>query len=285
MVNSLSNLSRQTSPMLNSLTADLLSEFDGTLAAFVSTMTVFFHLDLSRIPHEKVDVRRVTECFTEQPLTWKRCIEDIGPYGVRVNGSTKKGTNVNFGNSVSVINTNLAKGSRVCAKIFRNGGVQVTGSRSEEQAVMVSLHMARLIHRLYDATLTSHGEELSKIVLDKSVQMINIVCNIKAVLSGRIMDLTKMGRLLQAAGIRSTYDRDTYCGINIKIPLNDHVTPLPDGKKLTAIALKNLNPEATILFFVSGSFIITGVKSVKDVDVVRHKFVRFLYGQLKTLMV
>lgn len=271
--------------MLNSLTADLVSEFDGTLAAYVSTMTVFFHLDLSLIPHKKVDVRRVTECFKEQPLTWKRCIEDIGPYGVRVNGSKRKGTSVNFCNSVSVINTTLVKGSLVCAKIFRNGGVQVTGSRSEEDAAVVAVHMGRLIHRLYDTSLASRGDELSKIVLDRAVHMINIVCNIKTMLSGRIMDLTKMGHLLKLSGIRSTYDRDKYCGINIKIPLNGHVTALPDGKKLTATALKNLNPEATILFFVSGSFIITGVKCVRDVDVVRQKFVRFLYGQLETLMV
>ena len=230
------------------------SSFNNRLASHISTMTIFFKLNIDHID-----------------LSIDKWNEGIigGKYKIRVPGSLKSKKKIfkNFYNSLSLIHDvpnplNSKKNRLICAKIFKNGGIQVTGCQTEDDS-------KRMIYDIISSIL----EPLKLVesenaigIKSHTINMINIVCNMKhhnIIPLECSFDLYKLNAILENEyKIVSNYDRDKYCGLNVKIPLEEK------GRK------------ATILCFTSGMFIITGVKSNDDIRAVKHKFIKVLEDKL-----
>ena len=245
----------------------LETSFKNSIAVHISTMTVFYNLDIINKKTTTDIVSVISDTFQNDPTAWKGLTDK---YRVRLPGSrkTKSKSFRSFSNSVSLIFDDIQNKRTICAKVFRNGGVQVTGCQSEQNAADVAQDMRKLIASISDAS--------NVVINNQTINMINVVCDIKTALNGKHLDLAKLNSILwNQSKIYSKYDRDKYFGLNVKIPLYSTMVSQDDSKKKMSIQdIKRQNPEATVLVFMSGSFVITGVKSQAHIDMVYDKFIK-----------
>ena len=128
------------------------SSFNNALEAHVSTMTVFFKPSIDQI-----------DLSIEK---WNDGNLGSGKYRIRVPGSlrSKKKIFRSFYNSISLIHevpNGLNKKNRlICAKIFKNGGVQVTGCQSEEDSKNVIID---IISNILSKTFPSKKLYISRV--------------------------------------------------------------------------------------------------------------------------
>ena len=244
---------------------DLLNtSFGSLIQTHVSTMTIFVKFDTDKTINIKRDV---TEVFQNPDKSqWNSLWKDSKySYNVRIPGArrTRNSNYISFQNSISLLisSSKLTK-NKMCMKLFRNGGMQVTGCTSEDMASEVALDIGRVFL----------GRDVH--IKSLTINMINIVCNIKKIIgANRHLDLDRLSKvILPKCNITSTYDRDKYFGLNAKIPLSNQAI----AKRQSVKNQKLCNPQATILVFSSGIFVITGVKCPQHIETVRTTFVNAL---------
>ena len=133
-------------------------------------------------------------------------------FQVRLPGSKKNKCNVfnNFYNSISLYTLKKQqdvnkKERTVCAKVFRNGGVQLTGCQSEEECDEIIKNIMSILADIMEYT--------DLIVANQTVNMINIACRVPNV----TFDLTVLSRqLLEFKHLQISYDREKYFGLIVK---------------------------------------------------------------------
>ena len=243
----------------------LESAFHYTLKSHISTMTIFYKLQNARI-----DVGEISDLYKSANAETWRSIWNGKHYLVRIQGSrkTKKAAFRSFSNSISLVTHSSSK-KTICAKIFRNGGIQVTGCQSEEQ----SLEIVNDITRFLKTILKNREEALC--IESSTINMINIVCNIKDAINYQAFDLEQLSNLLQqdsVSNLIAKYDREKYFGLSVKVPLQ--LKQEEEEKKTSMQKFKRAHPNATVLIFSSGMFVITGVKCTEHVQIVNDKFIK-----------
>jgi TATA-box binding protein (TBP) (component of TFIID and TFIIIB) len=240
----------------------LQAAFENTLKAHVSTMTLFFKLE-----NTKIDIEKISDLFENQTSDQWLSLWNGKPYLVRIQGSrkTKNSSFRSFSNSIS-LTTKPCEKKTICAKMFRNGGIQVTGCPSEEKAYQVVGDIARFLYTIETCILSPKIESMV-------INMINIICNIKAIMNNRVFNLEHLNELLQQHSkvLVTKYDRDKYFGLSVKVPLQKEQ---PEIKKTSLLQMKRANPMATILVFSSGMFVVTGVKCKEHVQIVFDEFIK-----------
>lgn len=197
----------------------------------ISTMTLFSKL----IPPKDFDLSRILDIYLSDngtEIIRKMLGIDVHiVFPVRKTQTTSRGRSINnFFNQLTLWYKDRTKKS---IKLFINGNVHVTGCRTLREYVWLLSKVCQFLTMLFDS---------SKCVADTiDIQMINTNFQIKTGL-----DLNKLKRLLLADGKCATYDREVYPGLNLKVPTS-------------------YKREASILLFISGNIIITGVKHFLEV--------------------
>lgn len=220
------------------LLKDTLSGFKANV--HVSTMTVTMSLE------------GITSIWIPSLVEeWKQHGIVNGMY-VRVPGekkdSRKRKIAKSFNNSVTVVK--VVDGRKQCAKLFRNGTLHVTGCKSLNDSLEVGGDMCKALGCILGV------KEIR--VSEYKVLMTNIVVNMKSFFydQGGFLDLSKIKQELERFGITSSYDRNIYPGIKVKIH-------------------KDKGGVCTILGFSSGNFILAGLKDIgDDVDSIIGRFFR-----------
>lgn len=213
----------------------------------LSTMTMFCRV---RAP-PSFDLSKVIEFFLEEGI--ERVREMMGMelhivFPMRKSQRTSRGKSIN--NFFNQLTFWYKDGTKKSVKLFINGNIHATGCRSVREFV-------GLVQRVCGFVNTMFPDQASPCIAeDLDIQMINTNFGV-----GVGLDLSKLKRILLDGGMCATYDREVYPGLNLKVP--------------TAAGR-----EASVLVFISGNIIITGVKSFLEVYEAYHFIVGCISGRL-----
>lgn len=199
----------------------------------LSTMTIFSRLDVP----PGFDLKKIIEFFLHEGQDKMR--EHLGldihvVFPIRKSKKTSRGKAIN--NFFNQLTFWYKDGTKKSVKIFINGNVHVTGCRSLKEYVGLVYRICNFMDVLFpgDGANRCHATDIE-------LQMVNTNFSINMGL-----DLSKLKRILLDKGMCATYDREVYPGLNLKVPTSP-------GR------------EASVLIFISGNIIITGVKSFMEV--------------------
>lgn len=198
----------------------------------LSTMTIFSRLE---VPDGFV-LNKVIEYYLNNGNDKVREIMGLDVhivFPIRKSKKTSRGKNIsNFFNQLTFWYKDCTKKS---VKLFINGNVHVTGCRSLEEYTRLMHHICRFMDHLFpDSSRTCK-------VMDIDIQMVNTNFSV-----GRGLDLSRLKRILLDQGMCATYDREVYPGLNLKVPTS-------------------AGREASVLVFISGNIIITGVRYFREI--------------------
>ena len=198
----------------------------------LSTMTIFSRLDVP----DGFLLNKVIEYYLENGNDKFREIMGLDVhivFPIRKTKKTSRGKNIsNFFNQLTFWYKDCTKKS---VKLFINGNVHVTGCRSLEEYSKLMKHVCGFMDYLFPESPKKCR------VQDIDIQMVNTNFSV-----GRGLDLSRLKRILLDQGMCATYDREVYPGLNLKVPTS-------------------ANREASVLVFISGNIIITGVRHFYEV--------------------
>jgi TATA-box binding protein (TBP) (component of TFIID and TFIIIB) len=205
----------------------------------LSTMTIFSRV---QVP-PNFSLNRVIEMYLNEGI--ERIRELLGlevhvVFPIRKVKSTSRGKPIN--NFFNQLTFWYKDGTKKSVKLFINGNVHVTGCRSLREYVTLVGRICRFINAAFDQdSCRAEGVD---------IHMINTNFGVNIGL-----DLSKLKKILLDMGMCATYDREVYPGLNLKVP--------------TATGR-----EASVLIFISGNIIITGVKGFLEI----YEAYRFIVG-------
>jgi TATA-box binding protein (TBP) (component of TFIID and TFIIIB) len=171
----------------------------------------------------------------------------------KTNGRERKFTKCPFDNQVTLV---VMCQGQVCAnpvnvKVFRNGRLQMTGVRSEEQARVVCEHVARLMSPRV-------------CVSGYAVHLINAKDSI-----GRPVDQNCLHRALAAEGVACYFDPSIYNGVKVYYMYagmgSGKCPRWSSGMGDETVCRCGGCTRVTLLVFAKGTFIITGAKTATQV--------------------
>lgn len=198
----------------------------------LSTMTIFSRLDMP----EGFMLNKVIEYYLSNGNDKVKEVMGLDVhivFPIRKTKKTSRGKNIsNFFNQLTFWYKDCTKKS---VKLFINGNVHVTGCRSLEEYTNLMQHICRFMDHLF----TESSKKCK--VIDIDIQMVNTNFSV-----GRGLDLSRLKRILLDQGMCATYDREVYPGLNLKVPTS-------------------AGREASVLVFISGNIIITGVRHFCEV--------------------
>lgn len=198
----------------------------------LSTMTIFSRLDVP----EGFLLNKVIEYYLENGNDKIKEIMGLDihiVFPIRKSKKTSRGKNIsNFFNQLTFWYKDCTKKS---VKLFINGNVHVTGCRSLDEYSNLMQHVCKFMDYLFPDSAKKCR------VQDIDIQMVNTNFSV-----GRGLDLSRLKRILLDQGMCATYDREVYPGLNLKVPTS-------------------AGREASVLVFISGNIIITGVRHFYEV--------------------
>jgi TATA-box binding protein (TBP) (component of TFIID and TFIIIB) len=198
----------------------------------LSTMTVFARLN---VPAD-FQLARIIDVFL---LHGEQRIRDMIGFDVHVVFPVRKSKNKVNGKQVNNFFNQLTmwykQGTKKSVKLFINGNVHVTGCQSTGEYVSLMRSLCKFMDLMFPE---SHAMTSVRQV---EIQMINSKFGL-----GVGLDLSRLQRIALGAGLSATYDREVYPGLNIKVPTS-------------------LSRYASVLVFISGNIIITGVKDFFEI--------------------
>lgn len=220
----------------------------------ISTMTLFSKLR----PPTGFDLSSIIELYLQEDGI-ERIRQMLGihvhiVFPIRKVQKTARGKSINnFFNQLSFWYKDTTKKS---IKIFINGNVHITGCRTLREYVWLLGRVCSFLNTVFPPGKAGHCPCVAETI---DVQMINTNFHIQ---SG--LDLNKLKRLLLDHGRCATYDREVYPGLNLKLQTS-------------------FNREASILIFISGNIIITGVKHFAEIYEAYKFITTFIASNLDTV--
>jgi TATA-box binding protein (TBP) (component of TFIID and TFIIIB) len=232
-----------------------------SLTSHVSTMTIHFAVKEST---NVINLEELIHTFQTDRKSWDTLSSTV--YDIRLTGVTKKNKRKNFKsffNSISIVSHPTSKKVyKICAKLFKNGSIHCTGSKSIEEANKVASDIFQIVK-----VVCGYEYHIDTV----NMQMMNIVCKMtcKEMNKGIPLNLSVFHAILnrddfKSKGIISKYNPDSYCGLIVKLPISNTTNKKFRNGKI---------PMATILVFASGCFI-TSVRNHDDIAVVNDIFMK-----------
>lgn len=201
----------------------------------LSTMTIFTYM---KVP-TNYNLNKIIELYLENDV---KDLENIIGHDIHVVFPMRRSRTTSRGKCLNNFFNQLTfwykDGTKKSVKLFINGNVHITGCRSLREYVILISKIAQFINKVFD---TDTQEDDACIIQDVDIQMANTNFGVNVGL-----DLSKLKRILLENGRIATYDREVYPGLNLKVPTS-------------------FKREASVLVFISGNVIITGVKHFLEI--------------------
>lgn len=177
---------------------------------------------------DKIDLKTFYDYISQKPNLIVKYSDNNKDFIITKRGKIKK----SFFNQVTINYKDITKKS---IKIFLNGKIQVTGIVAEYEFELITQNICKWLK-------ITTGEEME--LISKKIGMINSNFNIRW-----CIDLFKMHEMLDnEEHIFSRYEPDTYPAINMKYTPDENI-------------------KVSMFIFNSGNVVITGAKSIKQVEI------------------
>lgn len=219
----------------------------------ISTMTTWCKTKVEGLPESRIDLSLLHQglALHAPSLTILGCPLHVKP---RATSTTRRGRVIqNFHNQVTTWVTDATSTKNI--KIFSNGSLHITGSKSMEQSWRIAEAMCTLIQHVLGVPMAP---------LSCDVQMINSNFSINA----RIM-LAELFRLLKdrQQGFHVFFTPESYAGLKFKLWCHSS------------------RRHATILVFDTGNIIMTGLKHFSEMREAFHFVTTLLYTHWDSIFV
>lgn len=185
----------------------------------------------------------------------------------------KKGED-SFYNSLKI--RTIIKENKICAKIFKNGSLQIAGCRSIE--------VCHLVPKIIRSFLLSYKECIkypdSFKLTNLKIGMINSKCKFKHKFNQQILkEIINKNTWTNNGNWRfATYQPSIYRGINAKFWIDSTVEEWTEKTRLNPSVKidKKVKGQVAVLIFRSGSVILTGAKSEFELKAAYDSMVRLV---------